>query len=147
MPSAAEIYLERIWQAITGLSPGNHLQVDVLTWPTGIVYLGAGVANIGKVDPNIATPTVYNLTLTNANTEYSQAMPANCRGFEFLCRTAFDCRFAFVTGKVATPTAPYMTLKSGYVYSSPDLSQGASPSTLYFASATAAVVMEIMAWV
>jgi hypothetical protein len=99
-----------------------------------------------RADSAITTPTVYNLTLTNANTEYSQAMPANCRGWEFQCRTAVDVRYAFVTGKVATPTAPYMTCKAGNAHNSPGLNQGTSPSTLYFASASAGVVVEITAW-
>ena len=93
-----------------------------------------------------ATPTVYNVTLTILDTEYSQALPADCRFFEFQCQTAFDIRFAFVTGKVATPTAPYMTLKSGCYYYSPTINQASSPSTLYFATDEAGVVVEIIAW-
>ena len=123
--------------------------------------LAAGTALIGKVgidqttpgttnkvvaDPVTATPTVYNVTLTSADTEYSQAMVANCRRFEFQCRTSADVRFAFVTGKVATPTAPYMTLKAGDSYDSGPNNQGASPSTLYLASADAGVIAEIVSW-
>lgn len=91
-------------------------------------------------------PTEYNLTLTNANTQYSQALPIGCQGFEFQCRTEADIRFAFVTGRVAAPTPPYLTLKAGDYYVSPAISQGDTPSTLYFASATAGVVVEIIAW-
>ena len=109
--------------------------------------IGHHITDLGSVaDVPTATPTVYNLVLTTANTEYSQALPSNCRGFEFQCQTSFDVRYAFVTGKVATPTAPYMTCKAGNAYSSFQLNQGASPSTLYFASAQAAVVVEITAW-
>ena len=92
------------------------------------------------------TPAVYNVTLTLADTEYSQALPANCRGFEFQCRTSHDVRFAFVTGKVAGPTAPYMTLKAGDWYYSGPIAQGDAPSTLYLASGTAGVVVEILGW-
>ena len=91
-------------------------------------------------------PTVYNVTLTVASTEYSQALLSHCRYFEFQCRTEADVRFAFETGKVATPTAPYLTLKAGDYYYSPVVSMGALPSTLYLASATAGVVVEIIAW-
>lgn len=110
------------------------------------VVISAGSNNIGKIDPVISTPATYNLTLTLANTEYSQALPSSCRFFEFQCRTAFAVRFAFVTGKVAAPTAPYMTLKSGNYYYSPSINQGATPGTLYLASAEAGVVVEIIAW-
>ena len=94
----------------------------------------------------ITTPTIYNVTLTDADTQYSQALPSNARFFEFQCLTAFDVRFAFETGKVATPTTPYLTLKSGGYYYSPEVNQGASPSTLYLASSEAAVVVQILAW-
>lgn len=105
-----------------------------------------GPLGLLRVEPVTATPIIYNVTLTLADTEYSQAMPLNCRCIEFQARTAADIRFAFVTGKVATPTAPYMTLKSGHWYFSQPLSQGAAPSTLYLGTATAGTVVEILAW-
>lgn len=104
------------------------------------------LASVPDVDPVTSTPAVYNKTLTSADTEYSQAMPTNCRGFEFQCRTENDVRFAFVTGKVAGPTAPYMTLKAGDFYNTQPINQADSPSTLYLASPTAGVVVEIIAW-
>ncbi len=92
--------------------------------------------------------TPINLTLTDANFEYSAALPGGCQHFSFQCRTAFDIRFAFVTGKVATPTAPYLTLKSGGSFSSPEkLSLAAGFETIYFASAQAGVVVEIIPWI
>ena len=50
---------------------------------------------------NQRTINVYNVTLTNANTEYSQELPPNVRSFAVQPRTAVDVRMAFVTGKVA----------------------------------------------
>jgi len=128
---------------VEGVAGGVAQPVSIATAPA----LVAGTANIGKVDPNTATPTIYNVTCTNANAEYSQALPANCRYFEFQARTEAVLRFAFATGKVATPTEPYMTLKAGDYYCSPPLSQGASPSTLYVASPTAGTVLSMIAWV
>ena len=91
--------------------------------------------------PASKTPTVYNLTLTLANTEYSQALPANTRDFRFRCRTAYDVRYAWVTGKVAASTAPYLTLPSGFDYYSDG--NNLSTKTLYFASSQAGVVIEM----
>ena len=108
-----------------------------------VIVLGAS----SVTDVVTATPTVYNVTLTVADTEYSQAMPANCRGFEFQARTNVAVRWQVVTGKVAASVAPYDTLKAGCYYFSYDLNQGASPSTLYFGSAIAGTVVEIKAWV
>ena len=82
--------------------------------------------------PEVTTPTVYNVTLTVADTEYSQALTANTREFRFRCRTLYDVRYAFVTGKVATPTAPYLTLPGGSDYWSDNDKLAAV--TLYFAT-------------
>jgi hypothetical protein len=47
-------------------------------------------------------------------------MPEGTKYFSMQCRTGFDVRWAFETGKAATPTAPYATLKSGQAYNSPE---------------------------
>ena len=70
---------------------------------------------------SLRTISVYNVTLTNANTEYSQELPPNTRSLAIQSRTAVDVRAAFVTGKVATPTAPYFTMKSGSALALQDL--------------------------
>lgn len=127
---------------------GPSLPVHVVEFMAGATLaLAADVGvNIGDTGSPTATPTVYNVTLALADTEYNQVMPASCRRFEFQCRTSAAVQFAFVTGKVAAPTAPYMTLKSADAYDSGPINQEASPSTLYLASATAGVVVEIIAW-
>lgn len=85
-------------------------------------------------------PLIANVTLTTANTEYSQAI-TGMQKFTIQCRTNYDVRFAYVTGKVATPTAPYITIKAGSVFWEDDLSVD---KTLYFASSQAGVVVEIL---
>ena len=95
--------------------------------------------------PPVTTPAVYNVTLVAADTEYPQALSANTREFRFRCRTLFDVRYAFVTGKVATPTAPYLTLPGGSDYWSDN--DNLASTTLYFASDEAGVVVEIEEWV
>lgn len=98
---------------------------------------------VEKLSPP-TTVTVYNVALASADTEYNQALPANCRAVDFRCRTAFDVRFAWVTGKVATPTAPYQTLKSNGEYGRQSIRPSAL--TLYLATDEAGVVVEIEAW-
>lgn len=90
------------------------------------------------------TPTIYNVTLTNANTEYSQTLPANLRSFSMQARQSADVRWSHETGKVATPVAPYMTMKSGGNVNVGELDP--NTLTLYLASATAGTVVEIIAW-
>jgi len=116
----------------------------------GVKVDGSGtalpVSGTVSADAKASIAAVYNVSMTLADTEYSQVLPANCRGFEFQCRSAFAIRWQVVTGKVATPTAPWMTLKSGDAYSSPSIAQAASPSTLYFGCDDAAQIVELLAW-
>ena len=90
-------------------------------------------------------PTVFNKTLTAADTEYEVALPSSTREIRFRCRTLFDVRFAWEANKVATPTSPYLTLPSGSDYASD--SSNITAKTLYLASSEAGVVVEIEVWV
>ena len=90
------------------------------------------------------TPTIYNLTVVAGDTEYSQALPDNTSRFSLQCLTDYDMRFAFVTGKVAVPTAPYALVRAGMNYYEDEVNL--SSVTLYVASDTAGVVAEIIAW-
>ena len=92
-----------------------------------------------------ATPTLYNITLTDANTEYSQALSANTKKFSIHLRDFTAFRFAYASGKVAAPTAPYLTVPAGGEKSE-ELIQPAS-LTLYFASSDAGKIAEIEEWV
>ncbi len=114
---------------------GAHAQVIKLV-------MGADGTDNGYFD-KATTPVVYNVTLTNANTEYTQALPSACKSLTFKCRTAYAVRYAWETGKVATPTAPYMTLQAGEVWSNDHLNF--TSKTLYLASATAGVIVEMEA--
>ena len=101
---------------------------------------------IEKIDEDnisITVATVYNVTMTDADTEYSQAF-TNVESLMFQCRGEFDIRYQFVSGKVATPTTPWMTLKAGAVYSE-EFYDGVVDFTLYFACDDAAQIMEIEA--
>lgn len=95
-----------------------------------------------------AAPTIYNVTMTTLNTEYSQALPANCKKFAMkvqLGTGSYKYRVAFVTGKVATPVAPYLQYNDDVEYFEEGLNY--ATSTLYFASTTSGLVMQIIAWV
>jgi hypothetical protein len=98
------------------------------------------------IDPlsSASTTNEYNVTLTNANTEYSQLLPSNTRKLIFQSRTNVVVRWAWTTGKVATPTAPYFTLKAGSAYFEDELKL--SSKTLYLASSTAGTVVEIICY-
>lgn len=102
------------------------------------------LTDTSEVLPQRSEP--FNLTLTTADTEYYWTIPAGCRQFEWQCRTEAAVRHAFETGKVATPVAPYKTLKAGDYYYSGLLGTKSASRRLYFASATAGVVIEGEIW-
>lgn len=90
------------------------------------------------------TPTIFNVTMTNPDTEYSQALPANTKRFSLQCLTDFDVRFAFAAGKVAGPAAPYALVRAGMNYYEEQVSLAAV--TLYLASPDAGKIAEIIVW-
>jgi hypothetical protein len=93
------------------------------------------------------TPYVYNVVCTVADTEYSQVLPAATKMLSVHMRDdGAGYRLAWVTGKVATPTAPYINILTGGYYSETALLLGATP-TLYFATSSAGKYIEIIAWV
>lgn len=95
------------------------------------------------------TPYIYNVTLTAADTEYSQQLPAGCKRFAVSIQggqATTNFRVAFVTGKVATPTAPYLKLSGDMEYWESDINT-INPLAVYVASSNAGDVAQIVAWV
>jgi hypothetical protein len=88
-----------------------------------------------------ATPTVYNKTMTAANTEYSQALPANVKKFLIKCRTQYAIKACFTAEASGTT---YVTVGAGQSYWEDGIK--AASLTLYFQCATAGQVAEIIAW-
>lgn len=87
------------------------------------------------------SPHIYNLTLTNADTEYSQALPSNTAKIAVQCRTSDDIKMSFVANE---SDSKYVTIQGSQIYWD-DLVKPAA-LTLYFQSATAGVIVEIIAW-
>ena len=94
---------------------------------------------------------IYNVELTNGTTEYSQALPANVRAFAMQPRTGVDVFWSYEAGHVAgtdgtsAATAPWMTMKAGAAFSVDNIAP--EPSlTVYLASLTSGVTVEINAW-
>ena len=93
--------------------------------------------------PPATTPAIYNVTMTLADTEYSQALPAQTKKFTIHTRDGTAFRLAYVTGKVAAPTEPYFTIPTNGIKSEDYLTTSV---TLYFACAAAGKIVEIEAW-
>lgn len=114
--------------------------------------LPAGTQNIGSIDinnsPDITTdiPTIYNLVLTTADTEYSQAfVNAKKISISIIDGVITDnFRLAFVTGKVATPITPYLKYPQSVEYwvDKCNIASG----TIFLASNYAGVIAQIQIW-
>jgi hypothetical protein len=89
-------------------------------------------------------PKVINLTMTNANTEYSVVLK-NVRSFTVKNRSANDVKIAFSPGESGTT---YFTLPSGSSYSENYIKEGLTNGnlTLYVQCAAAGNVLEIIYW-
>jgi Flp pilus assembly pilin Flp len=139
-------WLSAIWTYLHTILAAISAQLPAALGPT----TSAGSLSVVLAPDSVKTPATwveYNVTLTNGDTQYSQALPTDCLGFHFQVRGMAAIRWSGVAGKVATPTAPWITLKSGAPYNSID-GYFAAAKTLYFACAPAdaGAVVEIVAW-
>lgn len=130
------------WQAVYVDASGN-LQVGVVAsgLPTGAATAANQATIIAAMLNRAATPDVHNVTMTSADTEYSQALSANTKKFMIKCRGNYDIKLAFASGESGTA---YINIPSGGNYWD-DMIQPTS-ITLYFQCATAAQVAEIVEW-
>ena len=96
-------------------------------------------------------PTVTNVTCTSADTEYTIVLPAGVKMFQAKCRdedgvdTIDDIRLAWVTGKVATPTAPYSIIPKGMAYWEENVDIR-DTATIFVASPASGAVTELLYW-
>lgn len=106
-------------------------------------------ASDGEIIPQYSNerafnPTIYNVTLTNADTEYSQALPTATKKYEMHLRDGTSFRLAFVAGKVGGSVAPFWTQAANSEQGEENVHL--VNVTLYFACAVAGKIMEIKAW-
>lgn len=88
-----------------------------------------------------ARPTIQNVEMTDANTEYSYSLPDGTRRFTIKLRDQGQAfQVAFVDGESGTT---YMNVPAGKSYSEVDIKSNA---TIYFRSTVAAQVAEILSW-
>jgi len=121
-----------------------------LVTPVGIDALGNvyallvdddGRLQVSAGDAEAHEPTVFNVTMAAAGTQYAQALPAGTKKFTAKCRTYVPVQICFTTGETDTL---YLTIPPGQTYWEDRLLDAAL--TLYFECAIAAQVLEIVAW-
>lgn len=106
---------------------------------------GSSGGGMTVATPTAITPTLYTIPLNTANTEVSQAI-ANAELIEIYCRSNAPIRYAFAAGKVATPTEPYRTIPAGASQPISLPSGNQFSGTLYLASSSANIVVELEVW-
>jgi hypothetical protein len=88
--------------------------------------------------------TVYNTTLTLANTEYSFIFPSNTYGFDVQPRNSgHTLRMSHVTGQVAGADGTHFTVSA---LSREHVRITQDNLTIYFGSPNAGCVVEIIVW-
>ena len=132
----------------TQVLEGIPAQLDTLEVSVDAVKTAVDAVKTSSDLGVATTPYIYNVTMTLADTEYSQALPAGCKAYALSVQdgdATKNFRYAFVTGKVATPTAPFVKCLCTDVPYAENLNLTAA--TLYFACSEAGKVMQIEAWV
>lgn len=87
------------------------------------------------------TGKVDNVTMTDADTEFSLRLPDGISALSVQCRTVCDIKLSFIEGQSGTK---FFTIKSGSVYFETIISS--YTNTIYFQSPTAGNVFEIIYW-
>jgi len=149
----AEIYLDSpsgygfpmgtVYGKIRGKFHSIYVKNTAQSGKTLNLLIGTGDITVGTTE-RATYPYIANITMTNADTEYSYEFPAGTNRFLIKTRDGTQFRLAFEQGKVATPTEPYLTVTS---YASYDESDINFTGTVYFACGVAGKVIEIVYWV
>jgi hypothetical protein len=87
------------------------------------------------------TPAIYNLTMTLANTEYSQALPTGTRALTLHNRGLYATQFSYTNGASGTT---FITIPAGMYYYEEQVNL--TSKTVYAQCPTAAQVLEIIVY-
>lgn len=101
----------------------------------------AGRLQVHDEELGAGTVIIRNVTMTLADTEYGQAMPAHTKKFMVKCRTNYPVQLCFTA--LGSDTL-YITIPPGQTYWEDILYP--LVTTLYFRCPVAAQVLEIVAW-
>ncbi len=88
-----------------------------------------------------SSPAIFNVTMTLANTEYSQAIPSGTKAITVQNRGLYDTKIAWTVAQSGTN---FLTIKAGFNYFEEQFNL--TGKTLYAQCATAAQVLEIMCY-
>lgn len=152
-----KLYLTNTAQAgktlsmIIGQDPGVNFVVDPTTeemknavteLKAMVAETQASVALLGNLPQRSTTPLLASITMTLADTEYSYTFPDNIKKFSLeIGAGGANFRVAWVTGKVAAPTQPYIEIWANDKFARENINL--IGKTIYFACPNAAQLMVI----
>lgn len=87
-----------------------------------------------------STPTIYNLAIADADTEQSQALPANTKDLMIKTRGQALLKIAFVSGQSGTN---YITIPANAVFHTTQVFENL---VVYFQSPSSGDIVEILAF-
>jgi len=90
-------------------------------------------------------PSIINIKIIAADTEYSHMLPKGCKKFTLHVRDGTAIRLSFRRGVVKTPNPGYWTLKANTSWAEDNLDIEAD-TWLYFACDGTNKVLEIIQW-
>lgn len=95
-----------------------------------------------------AIPTIQTVQLNVDDQEFSIVLPERTREFTMQPRDSSTVRFAFVTGKVAGPTEPFATMKSGGPFAVERIAgSSVGTITIFFATSSGtSPFVEVVSW-
>ena len=85
-------------------------------------------------------PTIYNLEMDLANTEYSQALPSDTKSFMVKFREPTKALLRYQSG-----SSEYLTIPTGTIYKEERIS-GSTAVTIYLETTKPSMVAEIVVW-
>lgn len=85
-------------------------------------------------------PTIFNVSLTSASTEYSQTLPEYASKVMVKCRTSFPIQFSWTSGQSGIL---FMTVPADQTYWDDQVGMS---QTIYLQSSQPGVVAEIQTW-
>lgn len=102
----------------------------------------SNVTTTSRTKQVVATnPTIYNLSMPTANTEYSQSLNSSTKKILIRMRTKSRTRFAFISGDT---NIEWMTIEPGAVYFEENLDLNGV--TIYLQTNAASQIAEILEW-
>lgn len=94
-----------------------------------------------SITPSDTNTSIYNVTITNANTEQSQALPSNTKQFLIRSRSNSNLRLAYASGET---TSQWLSIPGGSCYKDENYY---TSQTLYFQSDQAGDIVEIVVFI